>query len=160
MIQRRKKKHCTKFQEIAKNTCNPALYYKIVNQLKDTEKPDKFDIMLMRPEKQVPQVAKELADFFRRITDRFPPLQNDQIPNDDQHEKMKLTREQGLKRIKDNKKPKSMVYGDIFPSLVNPYAEIIVDPLLQIYNACLEKETWPLIWRTETVVVIPKKGSC
>ena len=59
--------------------------------------------------------------------------------------------------MKGCKKPKSMVYGDIFPSLVNPYAEIIVDPLLVIYNACLEKETWPLIWRTETVVVIPKK---
>ena len=30
-IQRRKKKQYTKFQEIAKNTCDPAVYYKIVN---------------------------------------------------------------------------------------------------------------------------------
>ena len=72
MIQRRKKKHYTKFQEIAKNTCDPALYYKIVNRLKDTEKPDKFDIMLMRPEKQVPQVAKELADFSEESLTDFP----------------------------------------------------------------------------------------
>ena len=49
--------------------------------------------------------------------------------------------------------------GDIYPDLVTKYCDILAIPLTHIFNAVLRVGEWPRCWRTETVVIIPKKAS-
>ena len=59
-------------------------------------------------------------------------------------------------RIKNIKKPKSKIKGDIFPSLMTEYADLLAQPLSDIYNRITETFIWPNIWKVEIVTVIPK----
>ena len=62
-------------------------------------------------------------------------------------------------RIKNIKKPKTKIRGDIFPSLLTESANILAQPLSDIYNRITETFEWPAIWKVEIVTVIPKCGS-
>ena len=59
-------------------------------------------------------------------------------------------------RLRTFKKPKSQVKGDITPSLVTTYADLLAIPLTFIYNQALSTLDWPLLWKSETVTAIPK----
>ena len=59
-------------------------------------------------------------------------------------------------RLKNCKKPKSMISRDIFPKLVNRYHDFLAIPLTKIYNQVLATGKWPSIWQEEIVTVIPK----
>ena len=50
-----------------------------------------------------------------------------------------------------------MVDGDILPQLVNRVADFIACPLASIYNAITVQESWPAVWKVESVTPIPKK---
>ena len=60
--------------------------------------------------------------------------------------------------LKDAKKTKSMVKGDIYPGLINEVAELISFPLQDIYNSVLHDFIWPAVWKREYVTTIPKKN--
>lgn len=62
------------------------------------------------------------------------------------------------KRLKEFKKPKSMVKHDIFPALVSPSAGFLAPPLAFIYNRITSSSTWPMLWKQEFVTPITKKG--
>ena len=49
-----------------------------------------------------------------------------------------------------------MVEGDLFPQLVDKYANILAVPLTKIFNLVLWSYHWPTQWKVETVTVIPK----
>ena len=59
-------------------------------------------------------------------------------------------------RLKKIKKPRSKIRGDIFPSLVTEFSDIIAEPLTEIYNEISESLLWPDVWKIELVTVIPK----
>ena len=49
-----------------------------------------------------------------------------------------------------------MVAGDLFPSLVTKFADILVIPLTDVYNTITSTKVWPLTWKEKSVTVIPK----
>ena len=59
-------------------------------------------------------------------------------------------------RLKKIKKPRSKIRGDIFPSLVTEFCDILAEPLTDIYNTISETLVWPDVWKIELVTVIPK----
>ena len=101
------------------------------------------------------EIGELVADYFNSISDEFLPLRAFQGP---QHAPYNpLTVPEVEKRIKDAKKSKSSVKGDILPELVNDLAPILAVPLCQIYNNVLNSSHWPHRWKLETVTIIPKK---
>ena len=61
--------------------------------------------------------------------------------------------------VKNFKKPKSQVPGDIPPDLVTKFCDQLAVPLTFIYNQVLNTLEWPALWKAETVTVIPKNNS-
>lgn len=51
-----------------------------------------------------------------------------------------------------------MVDGDIFPALVRDCASELAVPLADIFNTITRTLVWPVVWKKETVTVIPKKN--
>ena len=61
-------------------------------------------------------------------------------------------------RIKNFRKPKSMVAGDVFPSVLTKFCDFFAMPLTDIFNEIASSGVWPLLWKTEYVTIIPKKS--
>lgn len=61
------------------------------------------------------------------------------------------------KLIREARKPKSAVDGDVLPQLVNDCADLTVIPACRIINYSLQNLTWPSAWKVETQTAIPKK---
>ena len=60
------------------------------------------------------------------------------------------------KMIKDAKKPKFHVEGDIFVEHLNKFCDFLALPLTDIFNHVLCHQVWQTRWKQETLVVIPK----
>ena len=63
------------------------------------------------------------------------------------------------KRLKEAKKPKSKVSGDLFPQLVEKFCDLLAIPLTKIFNLIMWTYHWPSQWKLETVTVIPKNNA-
>ena len=134
---------------------DPSLYYRAILGLKDQNKPEDFDVMSLRPDKTEQQVGEELADFFAAISANFDPVDRASLPQTCQ-ESMIIKPFEIEKRLRKCKKPKSMVYGDLFPDLITPLANCLSHLLSNIFNTCLNTSSWPSLWKVENVTVIPK----
>ena len=132
-------------------------FFRNVKAFKSAEKPKEFDVRELCPGKTDREVADEVAEFFNSISREFTPLSPDQIPFTYHRHLQPLSESQVMKMITDARKPKSMVSGDIFPSLVNASASSLKIPVTSIYNDILRTAIWPVIWKREYVTVIPKK---
>ena len=49
-----------------------------------------------------------------------------------------------------------MVKGDIFPALFTRYGDLLAVPLCSIYNEITWMRIWPVLWKQEFVMSIPK----
>ena len=58
-------------------------------------------------------------------------------------------------RLRQFKKPRGVVRGDIFPTLVTRHSETLSVPLTNIYNAVSTSGQWPSAWKTEFITPIP-----
>lgn len=91
--------------------------------------------------------ANTAADFFGKISADFqgldPPSSLDQVK----------------KRIKDIKKSKTRVKGDIARYLVCQFKPLLVEPLHYVISRLYTTFEWPVLWKTETVIIIPKGHS-
>ena len=108
------------------------------------------------PGKSIAEVAALLASHFNRISSVFEPLQTHQIPTTYWKTLPTLQLYEVAGRIRAFKKPKSMVRGDIFPSLVAAFGDLLAGPLSSIYNAITVTRIWPRLWKQEFVTTIPK----
>ena len=133
-------------------------FFANVKNFKSPEKPKEFDIRTLCPGKADKEVATEVAEFFNTISSEFEPLQTGQIPFTYHRELPSLSESEVEKMIKDARKPKSMVEGDIFPNLVNLCAAKLRTPVTDIFNTIIREHVWPLEWKREYVTVIPKKN--
>ena len=61
------------------------------------------------------------------------------------------------KLLKQAKKTKSRVGGDLFPSWINKCSQLLSTPLADIYNSIIQNYVWPIAWTREYVTTIPKK---
>ena len=120
------------------------------------ERPVPFDVMNMFPGQSESDVAQLLAVHFNKISCKFTPLNDLDIPTTFSRPLPELALHEVAGRLKKFRKPRSMVRGDIFPDLVTKYADFLAIPLTSIYNEISRTKRWPKIWKEESVTVIPK----
>ena len=155
MITESKKSFFEKMKKTAVEKRSSALYYRAVSKIKDKEKPPDFDVRSLFPGLCDRDVADKVAEFFNEISVNFVPITeclNVHQPGPPIH----VTPRDVEDRIRSCKRPKSMVTCDIFPDLALRYVAQLSVPLAAIFNRCFAEESWPSIWKAETVVVIPK----
>ena len=133
-------------------------FFRNVKNFKSPEKLKEFDVRELCPGKTDLETANEVAAFFNAISAEFRPLSPDQVPFTYHRDLPMLSEDDVSKMIKDAKKPKSMVVGDIFPSLFTAAADCLKAPVASIYNDIIRTGIWPVDWKREYMTVIPKKG--
>ena len=111
----------------------------------------------MLPDLSDKQAAEKVAEYFNEISNEFKPIQPFQVPTTYDKFIARLSFNDVELRLKKQKKPNSMVIGDIFPALINDCAPYLSEPLSYIYNAIIVTKVWPISWKREYVTVIPKK---
>ena len=115
MIEEAKKSYFERGKSLAKEKNDTAAYYKLVNGLKDGEAPKSFDLKSLRPDASLAELADELAHFFNRITRDYLLLKKrEQAPTSNTR---MLEHFEVSVRLRKFKKPRSMIYGDIYPDL-------------------------------------------
>ena len=115
-----------------------------------------FDVRVLFPGKNDKQIECELAGYFNRISQEFVPLELSDTPRTHDCQFPVLLPYQVAGRIKSFKKPKSMVRGDIFPSLMDKFGLLLAIPLTDIYNEFTRTSIWPRCWKQEFVTVNSK----
>ena len=132
-------------------------FHKNVHAYKTADRPQPFDIRDLRPGASEESIANEAAEYFNTISREFRPLDPWQIPKTYERHIQRLTPGDVATRLRKQKKPNSMVRGDLFPRLINPCADLLAVPLSNIYNEILDTSVWPISWKKEYVTIIPKK---
>ena len=120
LIRDAKKRYYEEFTKKAKQSNDPALYFRIISRLKDREVPKRFSVLDLFKEESDKEVAEKVADFFTSIGEDFTPLSGPcrlEGINGDGRE-LKITRKQVEDRLKESKKPKGRLPGDLFPCLL------------------------------------------
>ena len=131
-------------------------FFKNIKAYKTGDRPKVFDVRTLCPGKTDGEVAEELAAYFNRISDEFAGLSPADIPLTKSRSLPTLETYEVAARIRRFRKPRSMVRGDVFPSLVTRYADFFAIPLRSIYNEITRSKVWPIAWKLESVTVIPK----
>ena len=156
MIRRRADRYMEKQKKILTAPDAARSFYKNVRAYKSKEKPPAFDVRDLYEGKTDEQVAEELAEHFNAISSEFDPLREEDMPRAASIPLPVLLWAQVAARLRQFKKPKSCVVGDIFPCLINRVADQLAFPLTDIYNEISRTGEWPLLWKTEFVTPIPK----
>ena len=153
LIKEKKREFIDQIKQKASAQGNTSLFYKAVHMLKDHERPQEWDIRALFEGQDDQQIAESVAEFFNKISAEFSPLDDCQIsPECD----WTVSQQEVSDLLKECKKPKSRVGGDIFPDLISPNADVLAIPLTNIYNSVLQTLQWPLHWKEETLIPIPK----
>ena len=111
----------------------------------------------------IPESAERIANHFSSISQEFPPLSYnllpervlDKIGNPEKESPVpKLTTVEVYKNIQEANKPKSGVPWDLPRTIVSEFAPEIATPMCSIYNSILESAkhgtaSWPPDWKVE-----------
>ena len=110
----------------------------------------------MRPEKTDLDIVEELSEYFSEISDSMTLLTRVEAPSTYGSPWTEITQNEVIKEVRALKKPKSMVYGDMVPSTVNPLVQTAAIFLTPIINDSFASLSTAEVWRKETQTVIPK----
>ena len=101
-----------------------------------------------------------MADYFIKVSREFNPLQPHEIPHGKSAGSKYLALYEIAARLKNKRKPKSMVLGDIYPQLGATFSDFFVILLTAIYNEILTTYyVWSVCWKREFDTVISKKAA-
>ena len=102
--------------------------------------------------------ANKLALHFSQTTNLASALEESQIPKSLKGAGLipQLESKNVQKTLETFKICNSRVDGDIPRDLVKPCATKLAEALTPIYNASLLNKKWPQVWKTETIIPIPK----
>ena len=145
-----------KFTERALLTKDSRLYYQVIGRLRSTETPKPFSVSDLYPSKSPKETAELVADFFTQIAENFIPLEDEDRPPPSEEPRLKVTQSQVDKRLISCKKPCGLLSGDIYPDLLTKLATSLSNVITDVLNASYDQEIWPEVWKTESVLVIPK----
>ena len=120
-------------------------------------KPKQFNVADLLPDKTEKETAEAAAEFFYKISREFEPLAENDIPSSYDRALPELSVPEVAKQLREQKKPGSMVSGDIFPKLINACSDSLAIPLTDIFNCIVRTGVWPKRWKVEYVTLIPKK---
>ena len=133
-----------------------ALFYRNVRAYNSAEKPKIWNVKSVKPELSDAQLALQLLEYFTQISNEFSPLKAHDIPKTFNRKLPVLKSYQVAERIRRIRKPRSRIEGDIFPSLMTEFADVVALPLTDIYNMIIDTFQWPDCWKIEVVTVTPK----
>ena len=148
------------------SSCNPGRAFKILKRLgaqPGTE--DEGFILPGHENLSATESAEQIAEHFSEISQSFPPLCLDSLP---QRVKDKLKavgcapqvfEHQVYSKILKAKKPRSGTKHDLPKELIQEFAPEITVPLTKLINKIFCSGEWPLHWKQENVVPIPKNPS-
>ena len=105
-------------------------FYKCVNAFLNQS--ERWDVRSMFPEMGDVDIANEVAVFFNRISNEYPPLNPRDIPTTHESPLPDLSEQDVLALLKQSKKPKSTVPGDMFPESVKRNYANLLKPLCSI----------------------------
>ena len=158
LVKKRAEKYFERQKSVLISSDAAKSFHKHVKAYKSREKPADFDIRDLYEGKNDAQIAEELADHFNSISCEFDGLSADDVPISHSFSLPVLSREDVRKRLVSIRKPKSTVKGDLFPALVSKVADLLSEPLTEIYNCITATSEWPSLWKIEYVTPIPKKS--
>jgi len=131
------------------------MWYSIVRGLMDAEKTNVWSPKDLFPGMNMNDVAETYADHFSAISQDFPHLELDGIRTN-MTCNVSLLEHDEFNNLKGMKIPDSTVPGDLPKKVLKEFLPLIVTPITHIYNEVLLSKVWPLPWRKETVIPIPK----
>ena len=108
------------------------------------------------------QSAERIAEHFASISQEFPPLNHQQLP---QRVKLKLQSRtlpptvsefDVYQKMKAAKKPRSGVPTDLPKLLTQEFLPELAAPVSRIINSILVSGEWPSQWKLEHVIPVPK----
>ena len=152
LIRKKKKEFIENFKEKASRNNDPSAYYKLIHMFKDVERPPPWNVCDLFPNEKEEDVAEKVADYYFKISNEYSPLTGEPHWDDG----WTLEFHEVSKMLRDSKKPKSRVSGDILPATINSNCDLLAIPLTYIYNAVLRTGSWPKLWKSETLIAIPK----
>ena len=128
VLERNKKNFFEKMKQKSISQRSSKCYYSAIKMLGSKEAPKLWEIRVMFPGKTDQQIADELATYFNRISSEFVPLPplDAEIANTPRNcpEMYQIAA-----RLKQFRKPNSVVKGDLPPKLVTELADILAIPL-------------------------------
>ena len=133
------------------------LAYTALRNLKSAERPKSWSLADLDKQKPVEHLMENAAEFFSSVSNNCTPVTATDIPLTYDRPIYDITAEMVIKRVKETKKPNSMVPGDVPPSLITRVIESLSIPLVSIYNDVPKYMLWPSKWRMEYQTIIPKK---
>ena len=139
-----------------RDSSNAKEYFKAVKTLTqgDSSGEPQWNISEMFPGKDNHYIAEDVARFFNRISSEYTPLIEPPVNRDCSNICPEL--HEIAAKLKNCKKPKSQVPGDINPKLVAKFPDLLAIPLFHVFKKSFATSTWPKLWKSETVTVIPK----
>ena len=143
LVKNAKSNYYTAHVKKAKESKDPSLHCKAVNCLKTNGREAHLSVTDLFPGKSHDDVAVKAAAFFTEILDRFVPLAAADIEKIG--DPMRLEVQDVLKRIKECKKPKGLLSGDVWPNLLIAVAKEIAPRLTDVFNAALAEGVWPSV---------------
>ena len=134
----------------------PTRFHQCVRALIDNDKKKDWTPLQLYDNASEAQTAENLAAYFNDISNQYTSLQEHQIPDSFEQEKPMLTPQDIIKEIKEGKRTKSRVKGDLFINVLVNCIDLLSVPICKIYNMITKRAEWPDQWKTEYVTVIPK----
>ena len=112
---------------------------------------------------------ERIADFFAQISQEYPPLDCDQLPNrvkeklnsesSEQNDTPQLSEKEVSMQIKSSKKTNSMVPGDLPKPIIQEFPDELARPVTKVFQNMLDTKQWPATWRTEYGVPLQKQAN-
>ena len=157
-IESSKQRFFNKVREQLTESNDPRSYFRAVKLLQDPEAPPEWNINSLFPGKPDTAIAEETAAYFNKISQEFEPIPSpQQTPVEERLPSPSYAAV--VARIKRMKKPKGKVDGDIDSRLLSSFPHLLAVPLTSIFSKIYANNQWPSQWKTETVHLIPKKGT-
>ena len=138
MIKVRKEAFFNKETDRLKAAGRGAGWYSILNKLKEGSG-EEWNVTQLDPDKSPEQIASDLATHFSSITSQTTESEPPIIHSNSTSKTLipQLLETVVAARLKEYKKPNSLVPGDIPSKLTNANTDILSIPLTLIYNSCL-----------------------
>ena len=137
---------------------NPGQWYKIAKRIGALDQSKGDDIYVESLEGlSKEECAQNIAEYFASVSNEYLPVDHKQLPCYLPATKpLQVTEFQIYERLKKQKKTKSTLPVDIPDSLRIEFAAELAGPLTDVINSCLEKQTYPKLWKYEWVTPVPK----
>ena len=132
-------------------------YFEAINMFRTKSAPKRWDIRSMFPGKEDIEIAEISATYFNRISCEFESLPRPTWAGESNYPIIEVYEISA--QLKKCKKPRSQVDGDVNPNLVSKFHDLFAIPLYYIFNTITTSLTWPSLWKSETVHLIPKTSA-